>query len=92
MRCTHDIFEMETAIADGYCPICNVAKIKRLRAVLKPFAEAAVDTEGYADDHPPGCDPQMELSIKIHDGASAPLKVLHLRAAADALDQTGDKT
>lgn len=63
-------------------------EIDRLRAALKPFAEAAVDTEGYADDHALGCDPQMPLSITIGDGrAFAPLKVLHLRVAQRVLGQ-----
>src|SRR4051812_11115141 len=63
------------------------AEIERLRVALKPFADAAMDADGYSDNHPLGCDPQMELAIKIEDGAFAPLKVSHLRTAARALQQ-----
>lgn len=48
MICDHDLSEMETAVADGMCPKClsatvsrQDAVIERLRAALKPFAEAA---------------------------------------------------
>lgn len=70
------------------------AEIERLRAALKPFAEAADDAEGYSDDHAIGCEPAMELSIHIEAGALAPLKVSHLRATKRALgesEQTPDE-
>ena len=34
MNCEHDISDMETAVADGVCPICLQSKIARLREEL----------------------------------------------------------
>ena len=30
--CTHDLSERETAVADGYCPMCLVETIEQLEA------------------------------------------------------------
>jgi len=30
--CTHDLSERETAVADGYCPMCLVSTIEQLQA------------------------------------------------------------
>lgn len=35
MTCPHDITERDVAVlADGYCPLCMVAELGRLRAVV----------------------------------------------------------
>ena len=31
-NCTHDLPERETAVADGYCPMCLVSTIEELQA------------------------------------------------------------
>lgn len=61
------------------------AEIERLRAALKPFADAAEDAEGYPDDHPIGCDPAMGLE---HNGGE-PLTVTLLRQARDQGNDVG---
>jgi chromosome segregation ATPase len=35
MKCNHDLSERETACADGYCPICQQARIKELEEGIK---------------------------------------------------------
>jgi len=30
-NCTHDLSERETAVADGYCPMCLVSTIEKLQ-------------------------------------------------------------
>ena len=44
MGCTHDITEREVAVtADGYCPLCMAAEIKRLRADKVAISRTASD-------------------------------------------------
>lgn len=42
--CPHDLAERETAVADGYCPLCMEAEIKRLQAYAKH--ERSLGAEG----------------------------------------------
>ena len=36
-RCTHDIVDKECAVADGYCPLCMVKELGRLRDDLEHY-------------------------------------------------------
>ena len=39
MACIHDVFERDVAVdADGFCPLCQTAKIEELRAALSELA------------------------------------------------------
>lgn len=35
MVCNHEVWEMDTAIADGYCPLCLSTKCEVLRNLLE---------------------------------------------------------
>jgi hypothetical protein len=37
--CSHDLMEREVACADGYCPICLVARIAKLEQVVEAAKE-----------------------------------------------------
>jgi len=39
-ECNHDLYEQETACADGFCPICATAEIVRLTKLQDELAEA----------------------------------------------------
>jgi hypothetical protein len=47
LQCTHDLPERETACADGMCPYCSAADVRRLRdALLAIDALATLKTKG----------------------------------------------
>jgi hypothetical protein len=48
MTCPHDLAERETAVADGMCPLCLAAEIKRLRALVARRALEDDDDTGEA--------------------------------------------
>lgn len=35
MKCSHEIWEKDTSIADGFCPLCVADENERLRAALR---------------------------------------------------------
>ena len=35
MSCNHDLADMETACADGMCPLCLAAKVRKLRDAIE---------------------------------------------------------
>lgn len=37
--CTHELYEMETAIADGACPLCLLARVIELETALRHYAD-----------------------------------------------------
>jgi len=37
MQCNHDLAERETAVADGHCPLCLLARINELEAKLQRY-------------------------------------------------------
>jgi hypothetical protein len=38
-KCQHEFWERESAVADGFCPICQCAEIGRLKTDLKEQRE-----------------------------------------------------
>lgn len=49
MTCKHEIWEKDTAAADGYCPICLAAMNSDLRIALGFCLDIA--TEAYQDNY-----------------------------------------
>jgi len=39
VSCYHDLAERETAVADGYCPICLAAELDRLKKLIQEHDE-----------------------------------------------------
>lgn len=53
-ECNHDLYEQETACADGFCPICATAEIVRLNNELAA-AIASIDEERERAQSEVGC-------------------------------------
>jgi len=41
MTCQHEIWERETAVADGMCPLCMAKELERLQAEVQDWRECA---------------------------------------------------
>ena len=54
MPCTHEFDEKTAACADGYCPLCLAAEVRRLRGEAGPFICGTVgqpDSGGLHDGY-----------------------------------------
>jgi len=47
MPCPHDLAERETAVADGYCPICLAAQMDKLEKAREAFLNLIADAVDY---------------------------------------------
>ena len=73
-ECNHDLYEQETACADGFCPICATAKIVRLTKLQDELAEAvAKERERCArvSEEYPGALHSRQEELMAYDIAAA---------------------
>lgn len=50
MPCTHELWDMETACADGMCPLCLAADLARVRAVVAQHrVSSRIETQDVLD-------------------------------------------
>jgi len=47
MECKHDLAERETAVADGYCPICLRQQLADVQAENEALREVIVEVRGH---------------------------------------------
>ena len=73
-ECPHELWERESAVADGYCPLCQAIDLRNLRVAVQP-TEPVVEAlrlilplaKGYVAAHP------IESNIRYVHAAEAAL-------------------
>ena len=71
--CNHDLAERETAVADGYCPLCMVEMLRDRDAHLARLvgalgaARAHLEYCGYGDSYERECAKQEKLPQLIDE-------------------------